>query len=101
FAGHRVDAHNRVVGIGIALLVLDPEIGVLAAVMLAVVPGCQPVEVGLHAVRQRVIGGVHAGEEGVAALGRALPDVEDAAHRRLGIARHVGVPAVAIGARAV
>src|SRR5712691_11690917 len=95
-AGHRVGAHDRVVGIGVALLVFDPEIGVLAAIMLAVVPRGQPVEIELHAVRQRVIGGVHAGEEGVAALGRALADVEDAAHRRLGVARDIGVPAVAV-----
>src|SRR5262249_27291888 len=50
-AGHRMGAHHRVVGMGVALLVLDPVIGVLAAIVLAVVPRCQPVEVGLHPVR--------------------------------------------------
>src|SRR6266498_4035603 len=36
-AGHRVGAHDWVVGKGIALLVLDAEIGVLAAIVLAIV----------------------------------------------------------------
>src|SRR4029077_2759166 len=42
-AGHRVGAHDRVVGARVGLLVLDPIIGVLAAVMLAIVPGGETV----------------------------------------------------------
>ena len=85
-AGHRMGAHDRVLGARIALLVGDPVIGVLAAIVLAVMQRGQPFEIGLHAVRQRVVGGIHAGEQRVAAARRALPDVEDAAHRRLGVA---------------
>ena len=46
----------------------------------------EPVEIDLHAVRQRFIGGIHVGEQRVAAARRALPDVEDRAHRRLEVA---------------
>ena len=59
----------------------------------------EPVEIGLHPVRQRLIGRIHVGEQRVAAARRALLDVEDRAHRRLEVAGHVGVPALAIGAR--
>ena len=46
--------------------------------------------------RERLVGAVHVGEQRVAAaVGRQLLHVEDAAHRRLGIARHVGVPFLA------
>ena len=61
----------------------------------------QPVEIGLHAIRQRLIGRVHIGEQRVAAARRALLDVEDRAHRRLDVAGDVGVPALAIGARRI
>src|ERR1700704_2415362 len=37
-AGHRVGAHDGVIGRGVALLVLDAVIGVLAAIVLAIVP---------------------------------------------------------------
>jgi len=65
--------------------------------MLAIVPGGQPVEISFHAVRQRVVSGVHAGEEGVAALGRAFSDVEDAAIGGSGSHDTSVVPAVAVG----
>ena len=61
----------------------------------------KPVEIGLHPVRQRFIGRIHVGEQRVAAARRALLDVEDRAHRRLEVAGHVGVPALAIGARRI
>jgi len=48
--------------------------------------------------RQRLIGGVLAGEQRVAAAGGHFLDIEYRAHRRLQIARHVGMPALAIGA---
>jgi hypothetical protein len=78
------------------------EILVEAAIdRLAIVNGGQALEIGLQAVRQRLIGGVHRGEQRVAAFGRAGLDVEDAAHRRLEVTTHVGVPALAVGARRV
>ena len=61
----------------------------------------EPLEIRLHPVRQRLVGRVHAGEQRVAAARRALPDVEDRAHRRLDVAGHVGVPALAVGARRI
>ena len=89
-------------GARILRLVGDAEIPVEAAIdLLAVMEGGHAFEILLQAIRQRLVGGVHRGEQGVAALGRALLDVEDAAHRRLEVAAHVGVPALAIGARQV
>src|SRR5205085_4995378 len=49
-AGHRVGAHDRVVGERIARLVGDAEIGVLTAIVLAIVPRRQPFEISFHAV---------------------------------------------------
>src|SRR5436189_2589102 len=101
-ARHRMGAHHRVLGARILRLLLDAEILVEAAIdRLAVMEGGHALEIGLHAVRQRVVGGIHRGEQRVAALRRAVLDVEDAAHRRLDVAAHVGVPALAVGARAV
>src|SRR5579871_5738379 len=47
-AGHGVGADHRMVGKGVALLVLDPVIGVLAAIMLAVMAGGKTLEIALH-----------------------------------------------------
>src|SRR5579883_1022998 len=49
-AGHGVGADHRMVGKGVALLVLDPVIGVLAAIMLAVMAGGKTLEIGLHPI---------------------------------------------------
>ena len=65
----------------------------------AVVERGQALEIRLHAVGQRLVGRVHVGEQRVAAVRRAGLDVEDGAHRRLEVAGHVGVPALAVGAR--
>src|SRR5580704_8527599 len=51
--GHRMGAHDRVVGVRVGLLVLNSVIGVLPAVVLAVVPRCEAVEIGLHPVGSR------------------------------------------------
>ena len=72
-----------VIGIGVARLVGDAVIGILPAIVLAVMPRRQTVEIGLHAVAERLIGGIHIGEQGVATFGRALADIKDRAHRRL------------------
>src|SRR5438477_12429222 len=48
-AGHWMRTHNGVVGGGIALLVLDAEILVLAAIVLAVMPRGEAFEILLHA----------------------------------------------------
>ena len=101
-AGHGVCANHRVLGARVLRLVRHTEILVEAAIdRLAVVDRGHALEIPLHAVAERFVGGVHAGEQRVAAFGRAGLDVEDAAHRRLDIAGDVGVPTLAIGARAV
>ena len=61
----------------------------------------QALEIALHAVRQRLVGGVHRGEQRVAAARRAVADIQDAAHRRLLVAGDVAVPAFAVGARRI
>jgi hypothetical protein len=101
-ARHRVRAHHRVLSTRILHPVGDAVIGVEPAVgLLAVMQRGEPVEIGFHPVRERLVGRVHVGEQRVAAARRALPDVEDRSHRRLDVAGHVGVPALAIGARGI
>ncbi len=46
----------------------------------------------LHRLRQRLVGGIHVGEHGVAALRRHRHRVQDGRHRRLGAERLVGMP---------
>ena len=48
-----------------------------------------------HAVGEGVPGRVHAGEQRVAARRRGLLDAQDAPHRRIDVARDVGVPQLA------
>ena len=82
--------------------VADTGIGVGAGVgFLAVMHRHHAVEIRLHAVRQRLVRGIHRGEQRVAALRRAGLDVEDAAHRRFRIAGNVAVPAFAVGTRRI
>src|SRR5439155_4166995 len=88
-------ADDRVLGLGIAFLVLHAKIRVLPAIALAVVDRGQAREILLHPIGQGLVGGIHAGEERVAAERRAGLYVEDAAERRLGIAGDVAVPAFA------
>ena len=53
-------ADHRMLGARIGRLVGDAEILEQAAIdMLAVVDGGEAVEIGLHAIRQRFVGGVH------------------------------------------
>ena len=100
--GDRVGADHRVLGARVAGFVGDALLGEHPAIdMLPVMQGGQPVQIGLHPVRQRLIGRIHAGEERIAAMRRTFLDVEDAAHRRLEVAGDVGVPAFPIGAEAV
>src|SRR5262245_26483851 len=74
-------------------LVLDP---VAAAVhVLAVVDRGAVLEQALHRLGQRVVRGVHAGEQRVPTHRRQLVHAEDAAHGRLGIAGDVGMPFLA------
>jgi hypothetical protein len=101
-ARHRVRAHHRVLSTRILHPVGDAVIGVEPAVgLLAVMQRGEPVEIGFHPVRERLVGRVHVGEQRVAAARRALPDVEDRSHRRLEVAGDVGMPALAIGARGI
>jgi hypothetical protein len=87
FPGYRMRPDNRMFGARISWLVRNAGTRIKTAIHgFTVVDGRQAVEVGFHPIRQGVIGCVHAGEQGVAAVRRALPDVENAAHRRLEIA---------------
>ena len=62
----------------------------------AVMHRAQALAQALDRRRERIVGAVHVGEQGVAAaVGRQLLHVEDAAHRRFGIATDVGVPFLA------
>src|ERR1051326_8124136 len=90
-AGHGMRAHDRMLRARKDLaLVLH---AVAAAIdVLAVVDRGQRLEEALHRVGERVVRRVHAREERVAADGRQLVHVEDAAHGRRRIARDVRVP---------
>ena len=58
----------------------------------AVVGGGQSLQVLLHAVRQRVVSRIHAGEDRIAPHGRQRMQVENAAHGRHFGAGHIGMP---------
>src|SRR5262245_15240273 len=58
----------------------------------------QPFEIGLEARRQRIVGGVLAGEERIAAGARYGVEVENAAKRRLLVAGNVRMPVLAVDA---
>jgi hypothetical protein len=95
-------SYNRVFSPRIGWLVGNACVCVKAAIdRLSIMHGGKPVQIGFHPVGQCVVSRVHAGEQGIAAVRRTLLDVEDASHRRLEIARHVGVPALTIRPRAV
>src|SRR5262245_33172223 len=87
FFGSGVRPDHRMFGARINWLVGNASTRVETAIhWFAVVDGGQAVEIGFHPIRQGVIGRIHAGEQGIAAMRRTLPDVENAAHRRLEIA---------------
>ena len=92
--GDRVGAHHRmlrarvvaVFGASLAHAV-DP---------LAVVHGRKTVDHAAHRFGQRFVGAIHVGKQRIAAAVLGHPvHVEDGAHRRLGIAGHVGMPDLA------
>ncbi len=85
-------ADHRVGAAGVALVHVREQRPVD---VVAVVHGGQAIQIGLHPLRQGVIGGVHAGEHGVAAHRRDGRQVQDRAHRRLGVAGQVRVPVLA------
>ncbi len=102
FPRDRMCAHDRMLRARVARLVGNTCVRIKTAIdHLSVVDRCQPLEVGLHSIRQCVVRGIHAGKQRVAAVGRTLLDIEDAAHWRLEIAGHIAVPAFAIRPRAV
>ena len=99
---HRMGTRHRVLGARIGWFIGNARIRIKAAIdYLSVVKGSEPVQIGLHPVRQRVVGGIHAREQSIAAVRRTLFDIENTAHRWFEIARHVAVPAFAIRPRAV
>jgi hypothetical protein len=89
-------------GARIGRLVRDTIVGVGAAIrVLAIMDRSEALEIAFHAVRQRLVGGIHRGEQRVATARRALANIQDAAHRRLHVAGHVAVPAFSVGARRI
>ena len=92
-AGHRMRAHDGMDGLGellVAALVFAARIDMGAGVERR-----QALDQPLDRLRQRLVGEIHVGEGRVAADRRRLVQVEDRAHRRLGLARHVGMPDLA------
>ena len=94
--GDRVAADHRVFGARIVAVAQALLQAIAAAVdVFGFVPRGQRRQEGLHLVRERLVGGVHAGEHGIAAALGHLGQVEDRAHRRRFVAADVGMPAVA------
>jgi hypothetical protein len=90
-----VAPHDRMHG-GRAVAVLGIEQVVAAPAAAAIdVLGLQPLQALLQALRQRFVGLVHRGEQGVAAIGRDLYAVELRGLADLGVPRRIGVPAAA------
>src|SRR5262249_6588869 len=69
--------------------------------VLAIVDSGESFQVALHTLGQCLIRSIHRGEQGIAAARRAIADIEDAAHWRLLVTRHIAVPALPIGARRI
>ena len=85
-AGDRVGADDGVLGRRVVAVAEVARAVAPPVVLLAFVDGGQSGEKVLHPVRQALVGGVHAGEERVAAAGRHLDDTQHARHRRLDVA---------------
>src|SRR5471032_945862 len=95
-AGHRMGAHDRVLGVGEFHLVAVRCLHAIVMRLGTVVQGGQALQHRFHRLRQGLVGAVHVGEQRVAAtVGRYLGEIEDRAHRRLDVARHVGMPFLA------
>jgi hypothetical protein len=92
--GHRMGADQ---GMLLTRVLLAPVFGVPSAVdMLAVVDRGHAFKHPLDRIGQRLVGTVGVGEHGIAsAVRRYLREVQDRAHRWLGIARHVRMPFLA------
>ena len=60
--------------------------------------GRQPFEIDLHTRGKRIIGGILAGEERIAAAARYRVEIEDAPHRRLRVTGDIRVPVFAVDA---
>src|SRR5262245_18199280 len=87
FPGYRMRPDHRMLRAWISWLVRNAGTRIKTAIHgFTVVAGGQAVEIGFHPIRQGVIGRIHAGEQGIAATRWTLPDVQNAAHRRLQIA---------------
>ena len=67
-----------------------------AIVLLAIMDRCEAVNQLADRLRQHFVGEIHVGEHGVTTpVGRHFSEMEDRAHRRLRVARYVGVPVFA------
>ena len=90
------DVLRRQLRVADAILeVAASRVGLGAEDVPARMQGPQPVEGRLEPVRERVIGGVHASEQCVAAGRRHFAGIEHRTHRRHQIVAVVGVPAIA------
>ena len=93
-AGHRMRAHDRVLSARKAPFgdrMAEPAV----IRELTVMRRGQPLDEPFDRIGEAVIGGIHAGKERVSAARRGLDHIEDAAHRRGRVARHIGMPLVA------
>ena len=94
-AGHRMGADNGMQGFGVDIDAV-PHLATRAEAVAVdpgrLVPGFQIADQVLDRTRERLIGGVGAGEHRVAADRRDGVQMQDRAHGRLGVARYVGMP---------
>ena len=82
-------ADHRVLGARIGLAAIVVAVAA-AIVLLAVVHRGEAVDQLADRLRQRLVGEIHVREHGVAAaVGRHRGEMQNRAHRWLGIARHV------------
>lgn len=65
--------------------------------VLAIVGSGEAMHIGHHSGRQRLVGRIHVGKEGVAAAGGRFLDIENATKWWLFLAGNIGMPGFAIG----
>src|SRR5215468_2349569 len=93
--GYRVSPNHRVLGARECLA--SVVYAVPSPIYMFAVMNCgEAVQQFSHWLRQRLVGEIHVGEQGVAAAIRGhFGQMQDRTHRRLGIARHIGMPVLA------
>ncbi len=93
---HRMHGVAHQVGVAEGLLELRALVAAAGAEHVPRrVHGAQRLEVSLQSIGERVVSGIHVGEQGVAAVLRQLPGHQDRAHGRHLVVGMIGVPAAA------